>query len=112
MPVKLKLIHAIYASHERKKWIKFKNNINQKVRKIIENIEKKPLEKIFQKKISKQNFRYVQKIKATNQKFKIAGVEFEEKYTNFAGPIWLSKRLIMDIAKNVKKNGAHFGWCI
>ena len=50
------------------------------------------------------------KNKSHKSKFKIAGVEFGGKNIPiFAGPNMVeSKRLIMDIAKNVKKNGAHF----
>ena len=50
------------------------------------------------------------KNKNHKSKFKIAGVEFGGKNIPiFAGPNMVeSKRLILDIAKNVKKNGAHF----
>ena len=50
------------------------------------------------------------KNKNHKSKFKISGVEFGGKtIPTFAGPNMVeSRRLIMDIAKNIKKNKCHF----
>ena len=93
--------------------LKIKNlNINKFMSKYtIKNISNKFPTKDISEEDLKTKFPLVAKKSPTHQsKFEVAGVEFGGNLIPiFAGPNMVESRdLIFDVAKNVKKNGAHF----